>query len=116
VPNLMATVKGAANSERGAMPAATEARAKVGQVSSRAIENVALDPADFQGFQQAQDGLYSALSRLLVVTENNPQLKATGNFRDFQAQLEGTENRTTVTRRETFPTLLIAGLFGSKFF
>jgi LemA protein len=128
VPNLVATVKGAADFERGTMAAVTEARAKVGQVSPGALENIARDPAAFQRFQQAQDGLSSALSRLLVVTENYPQLKATANFRDLQAQLEGTENRITVerqrfneaaqsfnTRRETFPTLLIAGFFGSKF-
>jgi len=99
VPNLVATVKGAANFEQDTMTAVTEARAKVGQISSGAIENVARDPAAFQRFQQAQDGLSSALSRLLVVTENYPQLKATSNFRDLQAQLEGTENRITVERQ-----------------
>ena len=128
VPNLVATVKGAANFEQGTMTAVTEARARVGQVTSGAIENIARDPATFQRFQQAQDGLSSALSRLLAVSENYPQLKATGNFRDLQAQLEGTENRITVerqrfneaarsfnTRRETFPTVLIAGFFGNRF-
>ena len=128
VPNLVATVKGAANFEQGTMTAVTEARARVGQVTSGAIENIARDPTAFKRFQQAQDGLSSALSRLLVVSENYPQLKATGNFRDLQAQLEGTENRITVerqrfneaarsfnTRRETFPTVLIAGFFGNSF-
>ncbi len=128
VPNLVATVKGAANFEQGTLTAVTEARAKVGQVTSGAIENIARDPAAFQRFQQAQDGLSSALSRLLVVSENYPELKATANFRDLQAQLEGTENRITVerqkfneaaqsfnTRRQSFPTVLIVGLFGNRF-
>jgi len=128
VPNLVATVKGAAKFEQGTMTAVTEARARVGQVSTGAIENIARDPAALQRFQQAQDGLSSALSRLLVVTENYPELKATGNFRDLQAQLEGTENRITVerqrfneaaqsfnTRRQSFPTLMIAGFFGGQF-
>ena len=128
IPNLVATVKGAANFEQGTMTAVTEARAKVGQVTSGALENIARDPAAFQRFQQAQDGLSSALSRLLVVSENYPDLKATANFRDLQAQLEGTENRITVerqrfndaardfnTRRQGFPTVLIAGFFGDRF-
>src|SRR5471032_908010 len=128
VPNLVATVKGAANFEQSTMTAVTEARAKVGQVTPAAMADITKDPAAFQRFQQAQDGLSSALSRLLVVTENYPQLKATANFRDLQAQLEGTENRITVerqrfneaaqsfnTRRDTFPTVLMAGFFGSKF-
>src|SRR5262249_2587008 len=98
VPNLVATVKGAANFEQGTLTAVTEARAKVGQVTSGAIENIARDPQAFQRFQQAQDGLSSALSRLMVVTERYPELRATQNFRDLQAQLEGTENRITVER------------------
>lgn len=125
VPNLVATVKGAADFEKSTMIAVTEARAKVGQVSG---ENVPRDPAAFQRFQQAQDGLSSAISRLLVVTENYPQLKATANFRDLQAQLEGTENRISVerqrfneaaqsfnTRRQSFPMVLVAGFFGNQF-
>jgi LemA protein len=128
VPNLVATVKGAANFEQSTMTAVTEARAKVGQVTPAAMADITKDPAAFQRYQQAQDGLSSALSHLLVVTENYPELKATANFRDLQAQLEGTENRITVerqryneaaqafnTRRNSFPTVLIVGLFGDKF-
>src|SRR2546425_8358971 len=128
VPNLVATVKGAANFEQSTLTAVTEARAKVGQVSSGAVENIARDPQAFARFQQAQDGLSSALSRLMTVVERYPELKATQGFRDLQSQLEGTENRITVermrfneaaqgfnTKRNTFPTVLIAGFFGSKF-
>src|SRR5437773_10545289 len=128
VPNLVATVKGAANFEKETLTAVTEARAKVGQVTSGAVENIARDPQAFARFQQAQDGLSSALSRLMVVVERYPELKATQSFRDLQAQLEGTENRITVermrfneaaqafnTKRNTFPTVLVAGFFGSNF-
>src|SRR5437867_5714053 len=128
VPNLVATVKGAANFEKDTLTAVTEARARVGQVTSGAIENIARDPQAFARFQQAQDGLSSALSRLMVVAERYPELKATAGFRDLQAQLEGTENRITVermrfneaaqafnTKRQTFPTVLIAGFFGDTF-
>jgi LemA protein len=128
IPNLVNTVKGAANFEQGTLTAVTEARARVGQVTSGAIENIARDPQAFARFQQAQDGLSSALSRLMVVAEKYPELRATQNFRDLQAQLEGTENRITVermrfnesaqmfnTRRESFPTVLIAGFFGDRF-
>jgi LemA protein len=128
VPNLVATVKGAANFEQNTMTAVTEARSKVGQISSTTLEEISKDPAAFQRFQQAQTGLSSALSRLMAVSENYPQLKATANFRDLQAQLEGTENRITIerqrfneaaqafnTRRNRFPTVLIAGFFGDKF-
>ena len=128
VPNLVATVKGAANFEQQTLTAVTEARAKVGQVTSGAIENIARDPQAFARFQQAQDGLSSALSRLMVVAERYPELKATQNFRDLQAQLEGTENRITVermrfneaaqafnTKRDSFPTVVIAGFFGQRF-
>src|ERR1700690_1974127 len=128
VPNLVATVKGAANFEQSTMTAVTEARAKAGQVTPAAMADITKDPAAFQRYQQAQQGLSSALSHLLVVTENYPQLKATANFRDLQAQLEGTENRITVerqrfneaaqafdTRRNSFPTVLIVGFFGDKF-
>ncbi len=128
VPNLVATVKGAANFEQSTLTAVTEARAKVGQVTSSAVENIARDPQAFARFQQAQDGLSSALSRLMVVAERYPELKATQNFRDLQAQLEGTENRITVermrfneaaqafnTRRDSFPTVIIAGFFGARF-
>jgi len=128
VPNLVETVKGAANFEKETFTAVTEARSKIGQVTSGALGNIASDPAAFQRFQQAQDGLSSALSRLMVVVERYPELKATQNFRDLQGQLEGTENRITVermrfneaarafnTQRASFPTVLIAGLFGERF-
>ena len=128
VPNLVNTVKGAANFEQSTLTAVTEARSRVGQVTSGAVENIARDPQAFARFQQAQDQLSSALSRLMVVAERYPELKATQNFRDLQVQLEGTENRIAVermrfneaamafnTKRDTFPTVLIAGLFGSRF-
>ena len=128
VPNLVATVKGAANFETQTLTAVTEARSRVGQVSGQSLANLANDPQALQRFQQAQDGLSSALSRLLVVSERYPELKATQSFRDLQAQLEGTENRIAVermrfneaaqafnTKRNTFPTALVAGMFGSRF-
>jgi LemA protein len=128
VPNLVETVKGAANFERQTLVAVTEARARVGQVTSAATEKIANDPAALQRFQQAQDGLSSALSRLLVVSERYPDLKATAAFRDLQAQLEGTENRIAVARmrfneasqafnsaRDSFPTVLVASMVGKRF-
>jgi len=128
VPNLVATVKGAAKFEQDTLTAVTEARAKVGQVTSGAISNIANDPAAFQRFQQAQDGLSSALSRLMVVVEKYPELKATEGFRDLQSQLEGSENRIAQERmrfniaaqdfnvaRDSFPTVIVASLFGSRF-
>jgi len=128
VPNLVATVKGAAKFEQDTLTAVTEARAKVGQVSGAALGNITNDPAAFAKFQQAQDGLSSALSRLMVVVEKYPELKATAGFRDLQAQLEGTENRISQERmrfneaaqsfnatRGSFPTVIIANMFGSKF-
>jgi len=127
VPNLVETVKGAAGFEKSTYLAVTEARAKVGQVSASA-PNPAGDPAQFAKVQQAQDGLSAALSRLMVVVENYPDLKATENFRDLQAQLEGTENRIAVermrfneaaqafnSRRDSFPTNLVAGMSGTRF-
>jgi LemA protein len=126
IPNLVETVKGAANFEKETLIAVTEARAKVGQVT--AGPQPTSDPATFQKFQQAQDGLSSAVSRLLVVSEAYPQLTATQGFRDLQAQLEGTENRISVERmrfnetaqafnakRDSFPTVIFAGFFGSRF-
>ncbi len=120
VPNLVETVKGAAAFEKDTFTAVTEARAKVGQVNFGSVP----DAAQMQKFQAAQDGLSSALSRLLVVVERYPELKATQAFRDLQAQLEGTENRIAVERRrfnETaqafntarrrFPTVIVASLF-----
>ncbi len=126
VPNLVETVKGAAAFEKDTFLAVTEARAKVGQVSmgGKAPDS----PAAMANFQKAQDGLGSALSRLLVVVEKYPDLKATQNFRDLQAQLEGTENRIAVermrfnqaaqafnTRRNSFPTVMLVGFFGDRF-
>jgi LemA protein len=126
VPNLVETVKGAAAFEKSTFLAVTEARAKVGQASTAG--RAPASPEAMAGFQQAQDGLGSALSRLLVVVEKYPDLKATQNFRDLQAQLEGTENRIAVermrfnqaaqafnTRRNSFPTVIMAGFFGDRF-
>jgi LemA protein len=128
VPNLVETVKGAAAFEKETYVAVAEARSRVGQVSAGDVQKIVNDPQAFQRFQQAQDGLSSALSRLMVVTERYPDLKATGAFRDLQAQLEGTENRITVermrfnetaqafnTRRQSIPTVFIAGFFGGRF-
>jgi len=128
IPNLVETVKGAAAFEKDTFTAVATARAQVGQVSSAGLQNAVNDPAAFQRFQQAQEGLSSALSRLMVVSERYPELKATAAFRDLQAQLEGTENRITVermrfnesaqafnTKRQSFPTVMIAGFFGSRF-
>jgi LemA protein len=128
IPNLVETVKGAAAFEKDTFTAVTEARSKVGQISAGAVQNMANNPEMFQKFQQAQDGLSSALNKLMVVVEKYPDLKATANFRDLQAQLEGTENRITVermrfnesaqafnTKRMSFPTVLIAGFFGDRF-
>jgi LemA protein len=126
IPNLVATVKGAANFEKSTYVAVADARAKVGQLNLGS--GVPNDPAAFAKFSAAQDGLSSALSRLLVTVERYPDLKATQNFADLQAQLEGTENRITVERmrfnrtaqafnttRDSFPTVLVAGLFGPRF-
>lgn len=124
VPNLVATVKGAADFEKSTLLAVTEARARVGQLPIAAPR----DTAGLQQFQQAQDQLGGALARLLVVAERYPDLKATANFRDLQAQVEGTENRIAVERmrfneaarefnttRDTFPTTLLVRLFGARF-
>jgi len=128
IPNLVQTVKGAANFEQSTLTAVTEARAKVGQIDAGALQNAINDPAALQRFQQAQAGLSSALSRLLVVSEQYPELRATQNFRDLQLELEQTENRIAVerrrfneaaqafnTRRNSFPTVFVAGFFGSQF-
>jgi LemA protein len=128
VPNLVETVKGAAAFEKDTFTAVTEARSRVGQVTAATTDKIVNDPAAFERFQRSQDALSSALSRLLVVAEKYPDLKATQNFRDLQAQLEGTENRIAVermrfnevaqafnTKRNSFPTVLIAGFFGSRF-
>jgi LemA protein len=128
IPNLVATVKGAANFEQSTLTAVTEARSRVGQVTPEAVESITTNPAALQKFQQAQDALGSALSRLMVVVEKYPELKATQGFQDLQFQLDQTENRISTerrryneaaqafnTKRESFPTVLIAGFFGSKF-
>ena len=99
IPNLVSTVQGAANFEKETYIAVAEARARVGQISGEALKNAVNDPQAFQKFQEAQAGLSSALSRLLAVSESYPDLKASQNFRDLQAQLEGTENRIAVERR-----------------
>jgi LemA protein len=125
IPNLVETVKGAAAFETDTFTAVTEARAKVGQINAGDIAN---NPEAFAKFQQAQDALSSALSRLMVVVEKYPDLKATQNFRDLQVQLESTENRVAQerrrfnetaqafnTKRMSFPTVIIAGFFGSRF-
>jgi LemA protein len=97
VPNLVRVVKGAANFEKETLQAVVEARSKVGsvQVDASTID----DPQKLQQFEQAQGQLSSALSRLLVVAERYPELKATEGFRDLQVQLEGTENRIAVARK-----------------
>src|SRR5690606_26059028 len=97
VPNLVKTVQGSANFEKETLQKVVEARAKVGslQVDASTID----DPQKLRQFEQAQQGLSSALSRLLVVAERYPDLKASQAFQDLQVQLEGTENRIAVARR-----------------
>ena len=125
IPNLVATVKGFAAQEQQVLLGVTEARAKVGSI--QATPELVNDPEAFKKFQAAQGELTNALSRLLVVTENYPQLKSDQNFRDLQAQLEGTENRITVARNRyiqavqnynvtvrQFPGNLTAMMFGYK--
>ena len=125
IPNLVNTVKGYAAQEQQVLLGVTEARAKVGAI--QATPELVNDPAAFAKFQAAQGELSSALSRLLVVTENYPQLKSDQNFRDLQAQLEGTENRITVARNRyiqavqdynvtvrSFPSNLTAKMFGYR--
>ena len=126
IPNLVATVSGAANFEKSTLTEITAARASVGQVKLDP-NSAPNDPAQLAAFQKAQQQLSGALSRLMVVVERYPDLKATSNFRDLQAQLEGTENRITVERQKfneavmtyntavtTFPNVLIAGRYGFK--
>jgi LemA protein len=122
IPNLVATVKGFASQEQAVLVGVTEARAKASQIRVNAD-----DPASLAQFQAAQGEVSSALSRLLVTVENYPELKSDQNFRDLQAQLEGTENRITVARNRyiqsvqdynvtvrQFPTNLTAMVFGHK--
>jgi LemA protein len=124
IPNLVSTVKGYANFEQETLTKVIEARASATQVK---IDASNLTPENMAAYQQAQGGLSSALSRLLVVSENYPDLKANQNFLDLQAQLEGTENRINVSRqrfndtvndynikRRTFPAVLFAGIMGFK--
>jgi LemA protein len=99
IPNLVATVSGAANFEKSTLTEITQARASVGQVKLDP-NNAPTDPAKLAAFDQAQGQLSSALSRLMVVVERYPNLTATENFRELQAQLEGTENRISVERRD----------------
>ncbi len=125
IPNLVNTVKGFAAQEQTVLLGVTNARAKVGSI--QATPELLNDPEAFAKFQTAQRDLSGALSRLLVVSENYPQLKSDANFRDLQAQLEGTENRITVARNRyikavqeynvtvrSFPSNLTAMLFGHK--
>ena len=125
IPNLVETVKGFAGQEQAVLLGVTNARAKVGSI--QATPELVNDPQAFSKFQAAQGELSSALSRLMVVVENYPQLKSDQNFRDLQAQLEGTENRITVARNRyikavqeyntvvvQFPTNLTAMIFGFK--
>jgi LemA protein len=120
IPNLVNTVKGFAEQEREVLTAVTEARSRVGQITVDPS-----NPESLRQFEQAQAGMGSALSRLLVVAENYPQLKSDANFRDLQAQLEGTENRIAVARKRyidsvqqfnvlvrQFPVNLTAMVFG----
>ena len=99
IPNLVATVKGAAKFEQDTLTQVTEARARVGQVTAQTGAGAPDDPQALQRFAQAQDQLSSALSRLLVVVERYPELKAVQGFNDLMASLEGTENRIAVARK-----------------
>jgi LemA protein len=125
IPNLVNTVKGYAAQEQEVLLGVTNARARVGSI--QATPELINDEAAFKKFVQAQGEMTSALSRLLVVSENYPQLKSDANFRELQAQLEGTENRITVARNRyikavqqynitvrSFPTNLTAMMFGYK--
>lgn len=120
IPNLVSTVQGAADFEKSTLTQVTEARAK-----ATSINVDANNPEDIQRFQEAQGEVSSALSRLLAVAENYPQLTATQGFRDLQVQLEGTENRIAVARNDfngvarryntkvqTFPTVIFARMMG----
>jgi LemA protein len=125
VPNLVNTVKGYASQEKEVLTRVTEARARVGSV--QASPELINDPQAFAKFEAAQAQLTTSLSRLLVVSENYPQLKSDASFRDLQAQLEGTENRIAVARNRyikavqdynttvrSFPANLTASVFGYK--
>ncbi|MGB4904445.1 MAG: LemA family protein [Saprospiraceae bacterium] len=122
IPNLVNTVKGAADFEKSTFTAVAKARSKVSQIT---VDPNDLTPEKIKEFQSAQGELSQALGRLMMVTENYPELKANANFRDLQVQLEGTENRITQERRKfnevtqdyntyvrKFPNNLIGGMFG----
>lgn len=122
IPNLVATVKGVANFEKSTLVEVTDARARATSIQ---VDPNKLDPATIQKYQAAQGQLSTALGRLLVASENYPDLKANQNFSDLQASLEGTENRIKVSRRDfidavqdyntsvrSFPTVLFAKMFG----
>ncbi len=126
IPNLVSTVAGSANFEKSTLVEVTEARASVGKVTVDASSAPA-DAAKLSGFEKAQGQLSSALSRLLVVSERYPDLRASANFMNLQAQLEGTENRISVERMRfneavqgydtairSFPAVLYAGAMGFK--
>jgi LemA protein len=126
IPNLVNTVKGAADFEKSTLEDITEARASVGKITLDPSK-APTDPNQIADFERAQGQLGSALSRLLVVSERYPDLKANANFRDLQAQLEGTENRITVSRMDfnqatqdydtaikSFPAILYAGSMGFR--
>ncbi len=125
IPNLVKTVEGAADFEKSVLTEVTEMRSRVGQTKITAED--LNDPEKFEKYQKAQDGLSSALSRLLMVVENYPQIKSNENFLQLQSQLEGTENRISVERKKfneavqefnttarSFPTLIMAKIFGFK--
>ena len=122
IPNLVATVKGAANFEQQTLTDVVEARAKATQVT---VDPTKLDAASIAKYQAAQGDITTALGKLLAITENYPQLKATENFKDLQSQIEGTENRIAVSRRDfgiavesyntrvrQFPGNIVAKMFG----
>ena len=124
IPNLVSTVKGAANFEKTTLESVVNARTKATQTT---IDPTNASPEDIARFQQAQGELSQSLGRLLAITENYPQLTATQNFKDLQVQLEGTENRIAVARNDfneatrtynvkvqTFPSNIIAGMFNFK--
>lgn len=125
IPNLVSTVRGAANFEQETLRQVIEARSRVGQLTPQATQEILDDPQRFAQFQQAQDTLGQALSRLMVVVERYPELRSVPAFQDLMVQLEGTENRIATERRRfnevaqdyntrvrRFPAALFAGIMG----